>query len=510
MGRPLDIDLDEAELARRLLPRDDALVAESGPLIAGTVSGGTGEARFACAHGPFKVYERVCTWEPAGAGRYRYRQYVRFWPALPLFAPMFFPLMRHALRDGVPPGRSPIWAMPDRLSAHQSRVVAVMCMFHVVGGLLFSFLTNVLTFIAADLGDGTAGEQSLVLAVARLGVVLTIIVMAMADRFGRRRVAIYSASAAVGLTLACGLSPDLAVLTALQTLARGLTIAAILAADTLSVEELPAGSRAAAQGMGALSYGLGAGMVILALPLTDLSANGWRFVFLVSLVCIPLLILGARHLPESHRFITRERFARPARRASPGRFVFVGALLLLFNMFIAPASQLQNDFLRSDQAFTGSSITLFIAVTSTLGLFGLLAGGRLADTRSRRLAIIAGFVATGVFVSAFFASSGIPMWIWATLGTGLGALAVPALGVLAPEMFPTARRGTARGALSAVATIGSVIGLLTAGSLVDHLGYGTAFMWLAIAPLAAAVLAIRVPETSGLELEALNEERTPG
>lgn len=510
MGRLLEIDIDSADLTARLAPRDDALVAESEPELTGSVADGTGEARFTCIEGPFKVYERVASWETGTPGRFRYRQHVRFWPAIPVFAPMFFPLMRHALRDGVPRGRSPIWAMPDRLSAEQSSVVAVMCLFHVIGGVLFSFLTNVLTFIAADLGDGSAGEQSVVLAVARLGVVLTILVMAAADRIGRRRVAIWSAGAAVALTLAGGLAPNLAVLAVLQTLSRNLAIAAMLSADTLSVEELPAGSRAAAQGLGALSYGLGSGLVILALPLADLGANGWRYLFLVALVCVPLLVIAARRLPESHRFLTRDRFKGAARRVDPRRFVFVGALLVLFNVFVAPASQLQNDFLRTDQGFGGSRITLFIAMTSIPGLFGILVGGRMADRRGRRMVIIPGFVATAVFGAAFFATSGVPMWVSAALAAGLGSLSVPALGVLAPEMFPTARRGAARGALSAVATGGSVVGLLGAGLLVDHLGYGTAFTWLALAPLAAAVLALRVPETSGMELETLNESRASG
>lgn len=510
MGRPLQIDIDEAALRARLTPRDDVLVAESQPALSGSVDAGAGEARFACTQGPFRTYERVATWNAIAPGRFRYRQRVRFWPAVPVFSPMFFVLMRNSLRDGRPIRRNPIWAMPDRLSAHQSTVVAVMCLFHVIGGILFSFLTNVLTFIAADLGDGSAGEQSVVLAVARLGVVLTIVVMAAADRIGRRRVAVWSAGVAVGLTVLGGLAPNLAVLTVLQTLARSLAIAAMLSSDTLSVEELPAGSRAAAQGLGALSYGLGSGIVILTLPLADLDTNGWRFVFLVALVCVPLLWIAARHLPESHRFVTRHRYEGTARRMNPRRFVFVGALLLLLNVFVAPASQLQNDFLRTDQGFAGSRITLFIAVTSIPGLFGILLGGRMADRRGRRVVIVPGFVATAVFGAAFFATDGVPMWIAAALAAGLGSLSIPALGVLAPEMFPTARRGTARGALSAVATAGSVMGLLGAGTLVDHLGYGSAFTWLALAPLTAAVLALRVPETSGLELEALNEERASG
>jgi predicted MFS family arabinose efflux permease len=58
--------------------------------------------------------------------------------------------------------------------------------------------------------------------------------------------------------------------------------------------------------------------------------------------------------------------------------------------------------------------------------------------------------------------------------------------------------------LTAIAVSGSVCGLLLAGSLVDSSGYSTAFLFLAVAPLAAAALAFAIPETRGKELEELN------
>jgi MFS family permease len=76
---------------------------------------------------------------------------------------------------------------------------------------------------------------------------------------------------------------------------------------------------------------------------------------------------------------------------------------------------------------------------------------------------------------------------------------------LAPELFPTARRGTARGLLAAVTAVGAVAGLLVAGLLADSIGYPAAFGFMAIAPAAAVVLAFFVPETVGVELEDLNE-----
>lgn len=510
----IDIDIDAAELARRLQLRDDVLVLERRSDL-GDPEGDhrstqsperTGSARFEALEGPYRSYERVVEWEPTGDTTFRFRQFVRFWPALPVFGPMYFPLMRRALQNPMRKGRRPFWALPDRLSPEQATVVAVMCIFHVVGGMLFAFLSNVLTFASADLGNGTAGQQSMILAVARIGVIITIVTMAVADKVGRRRIAIWAASIAATVTVACALSPNLLVLTGLQTVSRNLAIAAMLAADTISVEELPAGSRAAAQGLGALSYGLGAGMVVVALPLADLGAAGWRLVFAVAAVSAPLIYVGARHLPESTRFMTRDS-SPAARRISPARFALIGSLLFLLNAFLAPSSQLQNDYLRADRGFDGSRITLFVLVTSGPALFGIVMGGRLADRRGRRAAIIPGLVSLAVFGAAFFVFSGFPMWMAATLTAVFGTIGVPAIGVLAPELFPTARRGATRGGLTGVATAGSVAGLLIAGVLVDSLGYGQAFVWLGAALLVAAALAMFVPETAGIELEELNERR---
>jgi MFS family permease len=411
-----------------------------------------------------------------------------------VFGPLFVPLIRRAVRRPSAQGWHPWWGLPDRLDPHQSTVVAVMCLFHVVGGMLYGFLTNVLTFAAADLGNGSAGEQAGVLAVTRVGAVLTLLVMTAADRIGRRKVTVWAAATAGVLTVLSALSPTLWVLTGLQTVSRNLAITAMLAADTVSVEEIPAGSRAAAQGLGALSYGLGAGIVVVCLPLADLGDAGWRLVFAVGILTLPLIAIGARSLPESRRFRATESHPGGARhRVRLRRLVLLGALFFLVNTFVAPSSQLQNDYLRAERGFDGTRITVFIVLTSVPGLFGILLGGRWADRRGRRGVILAGLVSLAVFTTGFFVLEGAAMWISATLGAVLATLSVPAMGALAPELFPTARRGAARGTLSAVATAGSVD--------------GSAFSWLALAPLAAAALSLRVPETAGRELEDLNELR---
>ena len=536
---------DDAQLHATLTPRDDALVLET---IAADPSGRadpvgdapTGEIDFDCAHGPFSDYRRSVRWARSSDGTIAVDQEVEYRLAIPYWARLYDPLVRRALPDGIRRGARPWWTTPDRLSSGQSTMVASMALFNLVAGLLYGLLTQVLTFIAADLGDGSRSQQTEVLSAVRLGVVVTVVVMLVADRRGRRRIAVWSFAAAAVLTVITALAPSLWAVAGLQLVARNLAIAGLLCVDTIAVEELPPGSRAMVTGLGTLAYGLGAGVIVMTLPLADIGPWGWRLTFVVAGLSLPLIWSAARHLPESGRFrrldATRrsaqvstepastepaptetaptgpalldpspaEPAQRESRRINPRRFVLIASIFLLFNVFVAPASQLQNDYLRTERGFSGLMITVFVIATSTPGGLGVLAGGRLADVRGRRAAIVPGLVALGVFNAIFFVLSGVPMWFGSLLGSVLGGLAVPAMGVIAPELFPTARRAGVRGFITAVAVGGSVCGLMVAGPLVDAHGYGFTFTVLAVAPLLAAGLALAIPETRGRELEEIN------
>ncbi len=516
------IEGDAALLARCTAPRDDAVVAEAvasgseatdatpGAVTPGDATAGDatadGRVRLVATAGPFRSYERTVSWRRIDDGRVRIDQGVEFTLAIPYWARLYDVPMRRAVRDGVPSGVRPWWTTPDRLSPAHATLVAAMAMFNLVAGLLYGLLTQVLTFVSQDLGDDSAGQQTALLSAVRIGVVITIAAMLLADRKGRRTVAIVSFTAAAILTVAGAAAPTWWTFGALQFVARNLAIAGLLCVDTITVEELPPGSRAMAVGLGALAYGLGSGVIVMALPLADLARWGWRLTFVVAGVTLPLIWHARRHLPESGRFqrLRREAVPLESRRINGARFVLLAAMFFLFNLFVAPASQLQNDYLRVDRGFSGTLIAVLVVVTATPAGLGVLAGGRLADLRGRRAAIVPGLVSYGVFNVVFFSLAGPPMWIASFLGSTLGALAVPAMGVIAPELFPTARRGSARGALTGIAVVGSVCGLLAAGAVVDARGYPTVLALLALAPLAAAGLAFAIPETRGRELEELN------
>ena len=69
-----------------------------------------------------------------------------------------------------------------------------------------------------------------------------------------------------------------------------------------------------------------------------------------------------------------------------------------------------------------------------------------------------------------FLTAGPGIWVWSLLGTVAGAMAVPALAVYGPELFPTDSRGMANGLINLFAVLGSATGLALAGWLADRTG----------------------------------------
>jgi MFS family permease len=255
-----------------------------------------------------------------------------------------------------------------------------------------------------------------------------------------------------------------------------------------------------------MTAALGSGAAVWFLPLADLGPAAWRLLYVIPLVGIPLAIRIGRRLPESHRFeAARERAPMPTNRRRVWLLAVSGFLLLLF---AAPASQFQNEYLRTERDFSAAGITAFTLLTNTPGGIGILVGGRLSDVRGRRLIGAIGVLGGVGFTVLMYFSAGWSLWMASVVGAVVGAAVVPALGVYGPELFPTSARGRANGIISVVGVAGSSVGLLLAGQMADSFGeFGPAMAVLAVGPLLLAVLVlVAYPETAHQELEDLNPE----
>jgi MFS family permease len=481
----------------RAVPRDAAARARE-PRHDVVVEVADGDDRFRAVSGPFAHYERTVETDAGGglSERIDYRLAPMVWP-IP-----FAGLYRRALAT---PGASPWWSPPESPDAHAATSLGSLCTLAVVFSYIGTLLSQTITF-AADEFSATDTQQGATLAAVRIGILGALALTALADRTGRRRVLLGCAALGCVIAALSSLAPDLVALGVAQTLVRGLATAGGVLVVIVAAEEMPSGSRAFAITLIGAAGAFGAGLCLMALPLADLGVGGWRVVMLASVLLLPLVRLVARHLPESRRFDAEHAEVRMAGHGR--RFWLLGASALLLQLFTAPASQLMNEFLRDEQSFSALRITTFSILTNTPGGIGLVVGGRLADTRGRRLVGAVGVIGGTVLTVAMVLLGGWPMWALSVAGAICGAMVVPALGVYGPELFPTSLRGRANGAISILGVTGSVLGLAAAGFLSDRWdGLGPALAVLAVGPLLMAVLVlVAYPETVHRELEDLNPE----
>lgn len=490
--------VDDADLAAHLASRDD-VVREGPPVEAGH------DRTFPLDQGPFTHYERRIRVTPAGDGRHRveqattFRLGIGFWSVL-----LLLPIRRTLARRA---GRSPWWAPPQVLDAQAGASLASLASLSIVGGYLGTLITQTLTFAADefDVGERVQGDT---FAAVRIGVLLAMAVAMWADRHGRRRALLWCGAGAVLATAAGALAPDIVTLGATQVVARGLSTSLALLIVVVVAEEMPAGSRAYGVSLLTMSAALGAGSVLWLLPLVELDERAWRVLYVVPLLFLPLIRATAPLLPESRRFVrphAAARFAGHGRRLG----LLAGSALMLA-VFSSPASQLQNEYLREGFGFSAGQITLFTICTLTPGGLGIVVGGRMADVRGRRVVGAVG-VAGGTVLTAVMYLTDTAWLLWASSAVGsiLGGLAVPALSVYGPELFPTSLRTKANVVITTLGVSGSVVGLVIAGRLAERWSLGPAVAVLAVSPALVALLLIpRYPETAHRELEELNPEDT--
>ena len=501
----------DAELAAVLRPRSGLVAETPAPIGSGTDGWG--------AAGPVQDYRRVVDVAPAGPGASTVTQVVSYRIAVPLLGWLIALPARHRLGRLGGDEQPPWWGPPAVLDDAAWTALAALAALSAAIGYLSTLLTQTITYSALEYRADTA-TQGIALAVARADIVVSIALVAVADRKGRRIVVLVGAGAGSALTALGALAPSLAWLTASQVLARGFVTAASIAAAVLVAEVMPKGARAWAVGIIAMTSAVGAGVCVVSLPLAGLGLRSWRLLYLGGLVWLILVGAAARHLEESARFARRARVRRGGTRAAGSslrdlwgrRLALLAGAFFLLQMFITPATQFRNEYLRHERGFSPTRISLYTVITVLPGAIGIVIGGRLSDTRGRRVVGIAAVVGVAAGGVAAYWLSGWSMWVASAFASLTGAAVIPALSVYGPELFGTERRGVANGVLTGAGRIGSVIGLLLAGILSQRIGrFGPAFAALAIGPLLLAVLiAVAFPETARRSLEDLNQEDADG
>lgn len=492
-----DVTVDtevEPELAASLdAPRADLLEERLDP-----------DGVYRQSHGPFRSYERRITLEPRGEDRVRVVEHTTFRLDIPLWAPLFAPLMKRALAetDRRPRRR---WWWPDQVLAAQSaRLLAAVSVLSIMAGYLGVVIGQTITFAAEEFGAGDSA-QGRTLAAVRIGVIVSVVIIRKADRIGRRPLLLGFTFASIVFTLLGATAGSLTELGFFQAISRGFTTGLITLLTLAVTEEVPAGVRALGISLMGMCAGLGAGMVLWVLPLADRSVGSWRWVYVAPVLFFPALIWVARTLPETRRF-NRANDTDAPDPVDRRRFALIAFSAFAAALFLSPSSQLLNEYLRDELSMSAGRISIFRLVSGTPAGLVVLGAGLLADRVGRKP--IGGIgLAVGASLSALiFYSSGAGLWFIGTVGFWILAAAFPALRGYQTELFPTRARARVGGWIDLITVTGSAIGLLTVGELSERWGsLGPAVSVMLVGPLIVAGLVFFVyPETASIELEKFN------
>ena len=410
------------------------------------------------------------------------------------------------------PIRLPAWAKPSEpLSARQRRILVLVGLASMSAAFINTLFTQTVAYAADEFNISKSG-QGIGAAIVRLGIVICLPLVALADRRGRRPMMIAMAWAAPLVSALGAIAPSYSFLVATQAVGRplGLTLDILIA--VVAIEEMPRDGRAYATGILAVLSGIGGGIAVASLPLADISLTSWRYIYVIGLMWLIIAYALMKWLPESERFIRhtpktkmRAAYIADALRGNLGR---ICSVVFLTNVYIATASIFQNRYLKEERGYTAAQVALFTIITSSPATFGLVIGGRVADERGRRI-LGATLVPIGAFLLALsFSTSGATMWLVAIAGGLAFGISYPALAVYRGELFPTRTRGLAGGIIMTSALFGGIIGLVGGGWFLDANGsYGQVMMWLVIGPvIASAIVWFRYPETAHRELDDITND----
>ena len=282
---------------------------------------------------------------------------------------------------------------------------------------------------------------------------------------------------------------------------------------TLVAETWPTAWRGRAlsivQSSWALGYALAA--IVAGVLLAHIS---WRGVFLVGVFPAFLVFWIRRDVPEPE--IWRRQRAKPPtplqvrrqvwRSVTPqllallstntfGMFAWWGLFTWIPAYLALPAS-------RGGRDFTQLNFTLFLVILNLCGMFpGYLLFGILADRFGRKRTFVSYLVFAALSVPAFaLARSPVAILITASVTAFFGTGFFTGSGILGSELFPTSIRATALGISYNAARGLSAFAPFLIGAIGERHGLNWGFGVCGVAFGCAALSALWLPETRGLDL----------
>jgi putative MFS transporter len=400
------------------------------------------------------------------------------------------------------------------LSDHHVFLLVVLGAATFFDGYDTSVKTLALTHIRESFGL-TKAAASAVLALIFLGALPAMVITRWADRYGRRRLLVWSIFGYILFSGLTALAPDAKSFVVLQFLQQVFVVAESAIVWTMAAEELPADSRGFGFGVLAMNTALGTGFAALLWSALEPQGVSWRWLYVLSLP--PLLFVGylRRHLPESRRFLVAQEQGTLADR---WHAIFAPAIRRWFVLIVVTTGLIQLsqwavnftiDFLETERHLSTPTANLMLIAAGLPGIPIMIYAGALSDRFGRRLVGCGfGFAAVAGAIGFFWLPGGVPVLLPCMALTVVGQLgAYPVLQTYTSELFPTGLRSSASAWANLASVAGRSASLGLGALLLLHVSSPATATILGVGPLVAIVIiAITFPDTHGRELEDITGE----
>ena len=423
------------------------------------------------------------------------------------------------------PGLGP----PSQLTPEESRVLVLIGLAFMLIAYDHGLYSLALKQIQTDLvwADGDVGKA---LGIIRLGALPGIILAAMADKVGRRKLLMATLVCTGLFTGLTAFAQTPAQYVALQTAAKTFAFAEEALSIVVVAETMRASMRGWALGMLAVFNGLGNGLASILFGFIDhiaLSADfgGWRTMYLAGTAPLFILAWLRRVLPETERFKAHQEAQgtdeasgllsgfSPVKRLItdyPGRTAALFFSILPFGFCIVPATLLMSKHMQEGHGFDPGLVSMIYIGGGAVAIIGNLVVGKISDRVGRKRAIASTLMICATGFALLYGTTPGPIiaiaWMFAIFGYFATEVMFNALG---SELFPTSYRSTASSFRVITYAVTGTAGLFMQDVLYAWFGgdYAMAIVALmAVVPLGAIVVLLFLPEPASKELEDISPE----
>lgn len=336
------------------------------------------------------------------------------------------------------------------------------------------------------------------------------------------------------LTVVSALQRAAGALIGLQMLARLFLRGEGALAQVYLVEEMDAENRGLIMGIFSSLAVLGPGILMILFGVVGKYPDGWRYLFMLGLLQLPMLMPIWHTLPESNEFLKSVSLRRQPRygtndsnngvfgellrpvlhlfHAYPGRLAVLLWISFWNGFAYAPSDMFKVKYLQDERGLSPEQTSCLTVSSGLLAMIIFPLLGRASDAFGRR-ALLSVFFAVGPLgVLVFYNVPG----HWYLLCYPIQMMCGFALSVLTAtffaELFPASHRCTATGTLSAFYVGGGVVGLACESAVYSIVRVHSKAISLVLLPafMAPLLVACCLPETNGRNLEEIAPERLRG